>query len=74
MVGIADAEKGQVPVGLILMKDGITQDFDALQDELVQAVRGAVGPIANFKRAIVVPLAAENAIGQNFAAGDSQDD
>ena len=55
VVGIADAEKGQVPVGLLLMKDGINQDFAALQDELVQSVRNAVGPIANFKRAIVVP-------------------
>ena len=54
VVGIADAEKGQVPVGLLLMKDGINQDFAALQDELVQSVRNAVGPIANFKRAIVV--------------------
>jgi propionyl-CoA synthetase len=27
VVGIADAEKGQVPVGLLLMKDGINQDF-----------------------------------------------
>lgn len=54
VVGIADAEKGQVPVGLLLMKDGVNQDLETLQDELVQAVRNAVGPIANFKRAIVV--------------------
>jgi len=39
---------------LLLMKDGINQDFATLQDELVQSVRNAVGPIANFKRAIVV--------------------
>jgi propionyl-CoA synthetase len=55
VVGIADPEKGQVPVGLLLMKDGVNQDEGALQSELVQAVRSAVGPIANFKRAIVVP-------------------
>ena len=55
VVGIADAEKGQVPVGLLLMKDGVNQDFETLQNELVQSVRSAVGPIANFKRAIVVP-------------------
>ena len=52
--GIADAEKGQVPVGLLLMKDGVNLDPETLQTELVQAVRNAVGPIANFKRALVV--------------------
>ncbi|MAR28423.1 MAG: propionyl-CoA synthetase [Gammaproteobacteria bacterium] len=54
VVGIADAEKGQVPVGLLLMKDGVNLDPETLQAELVQAVRNAVGPIANFKRALVV--------------------
>ena len=54
VVGIADAEKGQVPVGLLLIKDGVNLDPVTLQAELVQAVRNAVGPIANFKRALVV--------------------
>lgn len=54
VVGIADAEKGQVPVGLLLLKDGVNLDPKTLQAELVQAVRNAVGPIANFKRALVV--------------------
>ena len=55
VVGIADAEKGQVPVGLLLMKDGVNLDPETLQAELVQeAVRDAVGPIANFKRALLV--------------------
>ena len=54
VVGIADAEKGQVPVGLLLIKDGVNHDPKTLQAELVQAVRNAVGPIANFKRALVV--------------------
>ena len=54
VVGIADAEKGQVPVGLLLIKDGVNLDPETLQAELVQAVRNAVGPIANFKRALAV--------------------
>ncbi len=54
VVGIADADKGQVPVGLLLIKDGVNLDPETLQAELVQAVRNAVGPIANFKRALVV--------------------
>ena len=54
VVGIADAEKGQVPAGLLLVKDGVNLEASILQAELVQAVRNAVGPIANFKRALIV--------------------
>ncbi len=55
VVGIADAEKGQVPLGLVVLKDGVNQDAAALQRELVAAVREGVGAFANFKRALVVP-------------------
>ena len=55
MIGIADEDKGQVPMGLMLVKDGLNIEGDALQAELVQMVRDNVGAIANFKRAIVVP-------------------
>jgi len=54
VIGIADADKGQVPMGLLLLKDGINIEADALQAELVQMVRDGVGAIANFKRAVVV--------------------
>ena len=54
VIGIADADKGQVLIGLLLLKDGINIEADALQAELVQMVRDGVGAIANFKRAIVV--------------------
>lgn len=54
VIGIHDADKGQVPMGLVLLKDGINIGSDALQAELVQMVRDNVGAIANFKRALVV--------------------
>jgi len=54
VIGIADQEKGQVPMGLLLLKDGVNIDAATLQAELVQLVRKSVGPIANFKIAIVV--------------------
>ena len=37
VVGIADAEKGQVPAGLLLVKDGVNLEASILQAELVQA-------------------------------------
>ena len=54
VVGIADTDKGQVPVGLILLKDGVNLAADTLEAELVGRVRQAVGPFANFKKAVVV--------------------
>jgi len=54
VVGIEDADKGQVPLGLLLLKDGVNIDADALESELVLMVRQAIGAFANFKRAVVV--------------------
>ncbi|MCZ6710230.1 MAG: AMP-binding protein [Gammaproteobacteria bacterium] len=55
VVGIADADKGQVPLGLVLLKDGVNIGHAELEQELVQMVRTAVGAFVNFKRAVVVP-------------------
>ena len=55
VVGIRDEEKGQIPLGLVLLKDGVNLDARALERELVQMVRRGVGAFANFKRALVVP-------------------
>ncbi|MBW7470134.1 propionyl-CoA synthetase [Marinobacter sp. M216] len=54
VVGAHDDLKGQVPVGLVLIKDGATIDHDELEDELVEMVREKIGAIACFRRAIVV--------------------
>jgi len=54
VIGIEDADRGQVPLGLLLLKDGVNIDHTALQTELVGMVRQAIGAFANFKRAVVV--------------------
>ena len=54
VIGVNDADKGQIPMGLLLLKDGVNVEAEALQAELVQMVRDNVGAIANFKRAVVV--------------------
>ena len=54
VIGIEDADRGQVPVGFLVLKDGIQIDPLTLQQALVQMVRERVGAIANFKRALVV--------------------
>tara|TARA_R110002111_G_scaffold1403_2_gene9556 strand:+ start:5953 stop:7827 length:1875 start_codon:yes stop_codon:yes gene_type:complete len=54
VVGAHDDMKGQVPLGLVLIKDGATIDHDELEDELVEMVRDKIGAIACFRRALVV--------------------
>jgi propionyl-CoA synthetase len=54
VVGAHDEMKGQIPIGLVLIKDGATIDHDELEDELVEMMRDKIGAIACFKRAMVV--------------------
>ncbi len=52
--GVADQLKGQVPLGLVLLKDGVDVDDEVLEKELVKLVRDRIGPLACFQRAMVV--------------------
>ena len=54
VVGVQDADKGQVPFGLLVLKDGVNVDAAALKAELVANMRAQVGAFANFKQAVVV--------------------
>lgn len=54
VIGIHDALKGQIPVGLVIPKDGFDGDEVALENELIALVREKIGPIACFKQVLVV--------------------
>lgn len=54
VVGVQDELRGQVPVGLVLLKDGATIEHDELEDELIDMVRERIGAVACFRRAIMV--------------------
>ena len=54
VVGINEKEKGQVPVSLVVLKDGANVTGEELEAELVLMVRESVGAIANFKRILIV--------------------
>jgi acyl-coenzyme A synthetase/AMP-(fatty) acid ligase len=54
VVGVADQDKGQIPLGLVLLKDGMNVSEDDLQAELIAMVRKAVGAFANFKWVVIV--------------------
>jgi len=55
VTGVADALKGQVPLGFVVLNAGVSRDAAELERELVARVRDAIGPVAAFRRALVVP-------------------
>jgi propionyl-CoA synthetase len=55
VVGAADGLKGQVPVGLVVLKAGVNRPEAEVARELVALVRERIGPVAAFKDARVVP-------------------
>lgn len=54
VVGVSDALKGEVPLGLVVLKHGAARDRAELVAELVELVRQRIGPVASFKTAAVV--------------------
>jgi propionyl-CoA synthetase len=54
VIGVADALKGQLPLGLIVLSAGTHRDPDEITKELVTRVREQIGPVAAFKTAKIV--------------------
>jgi propionyl-CoA synthetase len=54
VMGVADELKGQLPVGLVVLKAGVDRNSDDIVSELIGMVRERIGPVAVFKKAVVV--------------------
>ena len=54
VLGVADRLKGQVPVGLLVLKAGVGRPHEEIVAEAVRMVRERIGPVAAFKAATVV--------------------
>ena len=54
VVGVNDSLKGEVPIGLVVLKSGVTRSEVEIGDELVRLVRERIGPVASFKQCVVV--------------------
>jgi propionyl-CoA synthetase len=52
--GVADMMKGQMPLGLVVLKAGVSRPEKDIVAELVARVREQIGPVAAFKQAKVV--------------------
>jgi propionyl-CoA synthetase len=54
VIGVADELKGEVPLGLVVLKRGVERSPQEIVVELIQLVREKIGPVASFKIATVV--------------------
>ena len=54
VMGVADALKGELPLGCLVLNAGVERDESEIVAEVVQLVREQIGPVAAFKLAVVV--------------------
>ncbi len=54
VIGAADQLKGELPVGLVVLKAGVEKSHEEILGELVALVRQKIGPVAAFKKVTVV--------------------
>jgi propionyl-CoA synthetase len=54
VVGVADAMKGQVPAGFIVLNAGVNRSPKEIEGEVVKLVREEIGPVAAFKTVLTV--------------------
>jgi len=54
VIGIEDPDKGQIPMALLLLKDGVNDSHEKIKLDLTALVRKEIGAFANFKQSIVV--------------------
>ncbi|WP_157254234.1 propionyl-CoA synthetase [Nonomuraea typhae] len=54
VIGVDDPLKGQLPMGFVVLKAGADRDPGEIERELTAMVRERIGPVAAFRRALVV--------------------
>ena len=54
VIGVADDLKGQSPLGFLCLNRGCDRDHATIVAECVKLMRTKIGPVADFKRALVV--------------------
>jgi len=76
--GVADALKGQLPLGLVVLKSGVTRPHAQVLQELVERVRDHIGAVAAFRHVAIVARLPKTRSGKVLRAtmraiADSQD-
>ncbi len=54
VIGVADATKGQVPLGFAVLSAGTERSTEDIGKEIVGMVRESIGPVAAYKKTVIV--------------------
>jgi propionyl-CoA synthetase len=54
VIGVEDKLKGELPLGMVVLKSGVDRDQEEIKAECISMVREKIGPVAAFKLVIVV--------------------
>jgi len=54
VIGVHDALKGQLPLGLVVLKAGVSRPHAQVLQELVERVRQQIGAVAAFRHVAIV--------------------
>jgi propionyl-CoA synthetase len=54
VIGATDDLKGEVPVGLVVLKAGVEHSHEEVKAQLIGLIREKIGPVASFKKVAVV--------------------
>jgi len=54
VIGVNDELKGEIPMGFLVLKDGIERDHRGVIEGVVKLVRHQIGAVASFKTAVIV--------------------
>jgi propionyl-CoA synthetase len=68
VIGVHDEIKGQVPLALVVLKDGVQQSTEQVQLELIARVREHIGALACFNRVVVVKRLPKTRSGKTLRA------
>ena len=78
VIGVADAMKGQMALGLLVLNSGVSRDHADIVAEVIQQMRDRIGPVAAFKLCAVVERLPKTRSGKilrgtmrNIADGES---
>ncbi len=56
VIGVADELKGEVPLGLVVLKSGTTSSHEDIKAEVICLIREKIGPVASFKLVAIVDM------------------
>ena len=54
VIGVHDTIKSEIPIGFVVLKSGVIREYSLIEQELIHLIRSRIGPIASFKKVLIV--------------------